>query len=50
MECGFLTLHNLIVTEEELSKIRHVRLTESGYDLVESSSVELQLDDDNDTV
>lgn len=48
MNCGFLTLHNHICTDEELTKLREMRYNEAGYSLKETITVDLNENEKDD--
>jgi len=48
MQCGFLSLHNSICTDEELTKLRDMRYNEAGYSLKETITVDLHKNEKDD--
>lgn len=48
MQCGFLSLHNSICTDEEMTKLREMRYNEAGYSLKETITVDLHKNEKDD--
>jgi hypothetical protein len=48
MQCGFLSLHNSICTDEELTKLREMHYNEAGYSLKETITVDLHKNEKDD--